>query len=368
MRLKIGDMRKFVQLPVEKTGNSLLFVVLFLSLVNFTGCSRQNLFRQESAQTEFVLGTVCNVNLFEGGERQRYAAIFTRLREIEQVMSANMAGTDLDRINQNAGIAPVKVAAELITVLEKALAYAKASDGAFDPTIGPLVKLWGIGSDKPQVPAPDEIERALALIDWRDLIIDREQGTAFLRRPGQALDLGAIAKGYAADEVARLAEKDDLRRALIDLGGNVMALGTRQKKTDTGGPAPWRIGVQDPWDDRGTYIGILQVINKSIVTSGIYERFFEEDGIRYHHLLSTKDGYPVYNGLLSVTIIADHSIDADGLSTSVFILGYEKGRALAESIPGAEAIFVFDDFSIRLTPGAAENFTLSNNEYSIRNQ
>ncbi|GHU80339.1 hypothetical protein FACS189462_6050 [Spirochaetia bacterium] len=137
-------------------------------------------------------------------------------------------------------------------------------------------------------------------------------------------------------------------------------------KSVVGGGAPWRIGIQDPRDNRGAYIGVLQAVSKSIVTSGIYERFFvDPDGNHYHHLLSTRDGYPVNNGLLSVTIIADRSIDADGLSTSAFALGYENGRALVESIPGADAIFIFEDLSIRLTPGAAAAFTLSNSEYHL---
>ncbi|GHV51779.1 FAD:protein FMN transferase [Spirochaetia bacterium] len=332
-------------------------LALFFFLVNLSSCSQSI-----PAQAELVLGTICSVNLFEGGTQKRYAAIFARLREIEDVMSANMAGTDLDRINRNAGIAPVEVDPELIAVLEQALYYAEASDGAFDPTVGPLVKLWGIGSDNARVPAQGEIDSALALIDRRDLIIDRAAGTAFLRRPGMALDLGAIAKGYAADEAVRLAEQNGVKRALIDLGGNIFAYGARAP----GGSEPWRIGIQDPRDARGAYIGVLRGINKSVVTSGIYERYFEDDnGIHYHHLLSTHDGYPVNSGLLSVTIIADHSIDADGLSTSAFTLGYERGRALVESVPGADAIFIFEDLGVRLTAGAAETFTLSNTEYYL---
>ncbi|GHT65155.1 FAD:protein FMN transferase [Spirochaetia bacterium] len=330
-------------------------LALFFFLVNLSSCSQS-----VPAQTEFVLGTICSVNLFEGGTQKRYAAIFARLREIEDVMSANRAGTDLDRINRNAGIAPVAVDPELIAVLERALVYAKISDGAFDPTVGPLVKLWGIGSDNARVPAQDEIDSVLALIDWRDLIIDKAAGTAFLRRPGMTLDLGAIAKGYAADEAVRLAEQNRVKRALIDLGGNIFAYGARA------GSAPWRIGIQDPRDARGAYIGVIRVINKSVVTSGIYERYFEDDdGTRYHHLLSTHEGYPVNSGLLSVAIIADHSIDADGLSTSAFTLGYEKGRALVESVPGADAIFIFEDSGIRLTAGVAAAFTLSNTDYYL---
>jgi thiamine biosynthesis lipoprotein len=182
-----------------------------------------------------------------------------------------------------------------------------------------------------------------------------------------ALDLGAIAKGYAADEAAALVRKAGLNPAINDLGGNILACGSRETagRGGSAGEIPWRIGVQDPLKTRGAYIGVLLIRDKSIVTSGVCERYFEEGGRRYHHILSTGDGYPVNNGLLSVTIITDASIDADGLSTSVFALGYEKGLALIGSIENAEAIFVFEDKSVRLSEGIRGSFTLTNSEYSL---
>jgi thiamine biosynthesis lipoprotein len=274
-------------------------------------------------------------------------------------MSANLADAELVRINRKAGVSPVAISGELLEVLEQAKAYAETSGGVFDPTVGPLVKLWGIGGDEPRLPGEEEIAASLALVDYRDLVIDREAGTAFLRRPGQALDLGAIAKGYAADQAVLAAKEAGLRRAIIDLGGNIFALGERWK-----GEA-WRIGVQDPRRERGASLGALRVKNKSVVTSGVYERYFEEGGKRYHHILSTKDGYPVENGLLAVTVVADRSIDADALSTAAFALGYEKGRALIEARPGAEAIFVFDDSRVILSSGIGEFFTLTGKDYRI---
>ncbi|MDR3192841.1 MAG: FAD:protein FMN transferase [Treponema sp.] len=329
----------------------LLACFAFLSL--FSSCS------PSPARTEFAMGTVCGVNLYERGSRRTYAAVFARIREIEGIMSANLADTELDRINRNAGKSPAAVSGELLDLLTEAKAYAAMSGGAFDPTVGPLVKLWGIGGDEPRLPGEEEITGALALVDYRDLVIDREAGTAFLRRPGQALDLGAIAKGYAADQAVLTAEKAGVRRAIVDLGGNVFAWGERRK-----GEA-WRIGVQDPRKERGATLGVIRVKNKSVVTSGVYERYFEEGGKRYHHILSTKDGYPVENGLLSVTVVADFSVQADALSTAVFALGYEKGRALVESRPGVEAVFVFDDLRVILSSGIGESFTLTGEDYRI---
>jgi thiamine biosynthesis lipoprotein len=274
-------------------------------------------------------------------------------------MSATLEDTPVDRINKNAGIRPVPVPMDLIDVLEQALRYGALSEGAFDPTIGPLVQRWAIGSEHPRIPGALEIEETLSLINWQDVVIDRKEATVFLRRSGMALDLGAIAKGYAADEVGALLKKAGIQGAIIDLGGNIFAYGTKQ------GGAPWRIGIQNPLSSRGAYLGILEVRHKSIVTSGVYERYAEIDGKRYHHILSTQDGYPVSNGLLSVTIIADRSMDADALSTAAFALGYEKGRALVESQDHAEALFIFEDKHIRGTPGALASLTLQDPQFSL---
>jgi thiamine biosynthesis lipoprotein len=313
------------------------------------------------ARSEFVLGTVCTVNLYREGTAGIYDAVFSRLREIEEAMSTTLEDSEVARINQNAGIMPVKAGEDLIVVLSAALHYAELSDGAFDPTIGPLVKLWGIGTGQARVPEEEEIRGALALVNWRDLLIDPETRTVFLKKAGMSLDLGAIAKGYAADEAAGILKRAGISGALIDLGGNIYALGT---KADG---APWRIAVQDPRDERGTYIGILDLAEKTVVTSGVYERFLETDERRYHHILSTGNGYPADTGLLSVTVIADASMDADALSTVLFTLGYDRGRTLVDSLENVEAVFVFEDLSVRLTPGALEKFTLSNNQYRILN-
>jgi thiamine biosynthesis lipoprotein len=264
-------------------------------------------------------------------------------------------------INEQAGIEPVKVRADLLNVLEKALHYAALSDGAFDPTVGPLVQLWGIGTDHQRIPGDEEIARARELVNWRDVVIDRSAGTAFLLRPGMALDLGAIAKGYAGDEAARIAREAKVKRAVFDLGGNIVTLGWRDQKKSL----PWRIGIQNPLGERNAYIGVVTVHDSSVVTSGVYERYFESGGKRYHHLLSTTNGYPVENGLLSVTIVTASSTDADALSTAVFTLGFERGKALIDSLPEAEAIFVFDDRSVRITGGLDGIFTLTDNEFEV---
>ena len=320
-----------------------------------------------SPRLELALGTVCTVNLFEGGNAQLYSDIFSRIQEIDRTMTAfSEEFSDIIAINKQAGIEPVQVRDDLIAVLETALYYAALSGGAFDPTIGPLVTLWGIGTDSQRIPGDAEIAAALALVNWRDLVIDREAGTVFLRRAGMALDLGAIAKGYAGDEAARIAREGNVQRAIIDLGGNIVAVGSREAAQNGTEALPWRIGVQNPLDERGASIGVLWVHNASVVTSGVYERYFVSDeGKHYHHLFDPANGYPAENGLLSVTIVTESSTIADALSTVVFVLGFEYGKAVIDSIPNAEAIFVFDDCRVIITDGLIGFFMITNDAFTL---
>lgn len=341
-----------------------LLLVFFISIVS---CEQTEPFRIEEA-----LGTVCVITLYDQGKDSVYNEIFSRIREIENLMSVNIPSSDISRINKNAGITPVPVNEETYKVIERSLYYAQLSGGAFDPAIGPVVALWGIGS-RPSVPSQEEIDKTLPLVNWRNVELNPRERSVFLTQRGMSLDLGAIAKGYAADEAAESAKKAGIKRALIDLGGNIVILGEKADKS------PWRVGIQYPYKDHGEIIGFLQITEQgrnagykqTVVTSGVYERHFEENGILYHHLFSPSLGYPAHlteaahNSILSVTIITEVSMDADALSTAVFVLGYEKGRALLETISGAEAVFIFKDNSIIATPGA--DFTLMDNTFYIRN-
>jgi thiamine biosynthesis lipoprotein len=329
-----------------------LIYTAFFSALLLPACSGT-----EASRSEFVLGTVCTVTLYDQGKDQVYRNIFSRLREIENLMSVNLVESDVSRINAAAALEPVRVHKEVFTVIERSLRYAALSSGMFDPTVEPLVSLWNFGGDRPRLPKQEEIDAARDLINWQDVVLDREQGSVFLKRPGMALDLGAIAKGYAADEAAAIIGRAGIKRAIIDLGGNILVYGLKKDKS------PWKIGIQDPSGIRGSYIGFLRVQDKTVVTSGVYERYFEVEGRRYHHILSTQTGYPVQNGLLSVSIVTGRSIDADALSTAVFTMGYEKGKALLESLADTQGIFIFEDRGIRIC--GEIDFTLSNDNYRI---
>jgi thiamine biosynthesis lipoprotein len=332
------------------------FLRAFFAISGLIICVLASCAKTESSRIELALGTVCSITLFEQGQESVYDEIFSRIREIESLMSVNIPSSDVSRINAAAGIEPVQVDKDTFKVIAHAIYFAELSGGALDPTVGPLVALWGINSPAPHVPTQEEINSVLPLVNWRNVELYNQ--SVYLTRRGMALDLGAIAKGYAADEAARIIREAGINRARIDLGGNIILIGQKKDRS------PWRVGIQNPEESHGAITGILQIPEQSVVTSGIYERFFEENGKRYHHIFLPSNGYPVDNGLTSVTIITENSIDADALSTSVFVLGYERGRLLLESIPQTEAVFIFSDRSIRTTPGAM--FILTDKSFSVK--
>jgi len=262
-----------------------------------------------------LLGTTCTVRLYTGGSAAALDAAFARIAQIEDRMTVSRDDSEVIRINAAAGRHPVAVTADVLEVIREGLRYSADGDGSYDITVDPLVKLWGIGTPRARVPAPEEIRRALGLIGWRDVVIDEAASTVFLRRPGMGLDLGSIAKGYAADEVARVLRASGVTAGLIDLGGNILTFGPKPDGSR------WRIGIQNPAEARGTKLGIVEITAGSVTTAGTYERFFEKDGKRYFHILDARTGYPAWNGLAAVSVVAPDSTAADGYDTLVFTLG-----------------------------------------------
>ncbi len=329
-------------------------VVILILLLSTSGCQKRSL----PPQSQLQLGTVCTINLFEAGTTELYIQMFQRLKEIEQVFSTKLAASTLSQVNQAAGIAAVVVPEELVLVLQEALRIAERTGGAFDPTVGPLVRLWDIGGDNSRVPSPEEIDHARSLVDWRLVEIDPAASTVYLPKQGMALDLGGIAKGYAADQLVAIAQESGLERALIDLGGNIYAYGTKADGSS------WRVGVKDPANPTGSPALALSVWNRSVVTSGMYERFFEQEGIRYHHILNPATGYPIQNDIQSVTIVSTSSLLADALSTSVFILGRERGLRLLES-EAAEGVIIGEDRGVYATSGLTNQLSVVVSRYQL---
>lgn len=337
----------------RKTNRIIFFVGSILLVALVSSCAKKQ--AEPQAQSFFMLGTVCKVTIYDNPTPEAFSASFSRLKEIEDRMSLRNQNSEVSEINRQAGKKAVVVSADTFTVIRKALQIAALSGGAFDPTVGPLVEAWDIGGDNPRKPSQEEIDSLLPLIGYERVVLDESSSSVFLKDEGMVLDLGGIAKGYAADEVARILHGYGVEHAIVNLGGNVLTLGN---KTDG---SAWKIGIQDPEALRGEYVMILSLVDQTLVTSGPYERFLELDGEVYHHILDTKTGYPVKSEFTSVSIITKNSLLADALSTSLYALGYEDGMALINNLDDVEAIFMTKEKKILLSEGLKRGQT----RYSI---
>jgi len=265
------------------------------------------------------------------------------IARLESLWHPGRPDSDVARVNAAAGREPVAVAPETLELAQIALRVASESGGAFDPTIGPVYTAWGFGEGG-RVPGDAELAAARELVNWRDLHVDPAAGTLFLVRPGMQLELGAVAKGYAARLARDQLGEAGVRAALVQLGGSIAVLGDRPE----GGP--WRIAVQHPRDPQG-FLATLSLDEGFADTAGDYQRFFEQDGVRYHHILDPSTGYPV-PGMASVTVVASLGELADAYATAAFVLGMEDGyRFLVEH--GVEGLLVSASGEIRMTPGMA---------------
>lgn len=336
-------------------------ILLIFSLTILSGCSKDNKVTEPLSKTELLMGTVVTVTLYDSNDEGILDKVFTKVKELESTLSINENGTLVDKINESAGIEPVKVDYDTYTVIKKGLECAKLSNGLFDISVGPIVKLWNIGLPEAKVPTQEEIDSRIPLVGYSDVELNDEENTVFLKRQGMMIDLGGVAKGYTADVISDILTEEGVKSAIIDLGGNIFAHGL---KVDG---STWRIGIQNPFSDRGDIIGTITVKNKSIVTSGIYERYIEKDGIKYHHILSPKTGYPYENEIAGITIISDKSSDGDALSTSVFAMGVEEGMKFVNTQEGIDAIFVTKDNKIYITDGIRDIFKLTNTDFTLSN-
>ena len=311
-------------------------------------------------QTELALGTVCSVSLFDSSKQALLPASFSLISQLENKISKNIPGSEISNLNRNAGVSPVILSEPVFNLLTMAQKYSILSEGMFDVTIDPVVELWGIGTDHAAVPSLDSLKHAVSLVDYRNLVLDPEKSSAFLPAKELAVDLGGIAKGYIADQVKDFLVSSGASGGIIDLGGNILAFGKKPDGTD------FRIGIQDPFGGRGSSIGVVTMAEGSVVTSGIYERFFEKDGKRYHHIFDVRTGFPVENNLCGVSIVTRESAAGDALSTAIFALGLEKGMALVEKTDGVEAVCITKNKEVYISSGLKDSFTLTDQNFKMR--
>jgi thiamine biosynthesis lipoprotein len=286
-----------------------------------------------------LMGTLVEISIVGRDEDKAAAAIndaFAEMERIENLMSKWIPESEVSKINRWAGVKPVKVSAEVLEVIQRAREISKASGGYFDISVGGLLDLWGFETSGGRVPAEVEVEQALQSVGYGAIVVDREASTVELRR-GMCIDLGGIAKGYAVDRAFEVLRSKGYGNMIVNAGGDMRVGG---RKTN----GPWVIGIQDP---RGgsRILARFDVGDISVATSGDYERYFEADGVRYHHLLNPFTGYPGRQ-CRSVTIKAKDAVTADALATAVFVMGPEEGLRLIEATEGVEALIVTADGEI----------------------
>lgn len=316
---------------------------------------------QQYSCTVGVMGAVCRITCYTDKPAKEADAILqectAHLHILDSFFDFHNPQSFLNTVNKNAGDVPVEVPEHVQPLFERAVFFAQHTNGAFNPILGAVTRLWNIGFDNAAVPAYDDIQKALCLTDYR--MIEYEKGRIFLPKQGMQCDLGAIVKGFAADEVANILKKHRIVRAVIDIGGTLTLIGNSQKQPY------WTIGIRDPVSTDNQPAALIKTAACSVATSGSYERFFEKDGIYYHHIIDSTTGNPVTNGLCSVTILTPSAADADALSTACFVLGYEASIPLLAAIPDTKAVFIFNDGTIKITAGVEPCIQIVNSHYSL---
>jgi thiamine biosynthesis lipoprotein len=277
------------------------------------------------------MGTVVEVTIVADEKTGKTVAeaVFSELKRVEDLTSFHKP-SQLTTINDQSGSGPVKADTELLSLVGESLRFAKETHGAFDPTVGPLTRLWHFSGGDPRLPTQSEIAAAVAKVGWHRVKIDSAAGTILLPEPGMALDLGGIAKGYALEQAAAVIRKQGISAALVNAGGDVLVVGEREPGK------PWRIGVQDPRNER-SMVAVANLKDCVVQTSGDYERCFFENGKRYHHILNPATGYPA-GDVQSVTVVAPTGMTT--VTAGMFVLGVEAGLKYLESMPNVQGFLI----------------------------
>ena len=356
----------------------ILCTVLVCPMLLFTGC--QNTTGTSTATekepisiSSIKLNTAIQITIYDSQDKSllddclalcdRYELIFSRTNENSELYKLNHRKDTSDKDpNADGQTTPYPVSGtadtwhiseDLAALLSEGLDITRESDGAFDIAIAPLTSLWDFTAEDPKVPDDAAIQKALPLCSSDGVTIDGQDIT--LPSDDIQFDVGAIAKGYIADRMKDLLVKKGVKSAIINLGGNVLCIGSKPDGT------PFKVGIQKPFADRNETEAVMDITGKSVVSSGIYERCFKQNGKLYHHILNPKTGYPYDNSLISVTIISDQSVDGDALSTTCFALGLEDGLKFAEK-KGVQAVLITEDYELHYTDGFQDEINVTDVE------
>ncbi|MEW6674731.1 MAG: FAD:protein FMN transferase [Nitrospirota bacterium] len=290
-----------------------------------------------------TLVTISVVSNSKDGAEKAIDAAFSEIEKLEKLLNFFSPDSEVSLINRNAGISEVKVSPDTLNILDKALSVSEKTDGAFDVTIGPVITLYDF--HRKIKPEEGRIKKNLPLVNYKELIINRNKSTAFLKKRGMLIDLGGISKGYATDRAVEVLKKTGINSGLVSVAGDIKAFGLKPDGK------PWNIGIRNPRakGEEDDIMATIELKDMAISTSGDYERYFKLNGKRYHHLLNPKTGCPA-KGFQSVSIITKEGVFTDAFSTGIFILGPEKGIKVLEAM-GFDGIIVDSNGKIYTTPG-----------------
>ena len=357
----------------------ILCTVLVCPMLLFTGCGNitdadtSTTGNQPISISSIKLNTAIQITIYDSQDKSllddclalcdRYELIFSRTNENSELYKLNHRKDTSDKDpNADEQTIPYPISGtadtwhiseDLASLLSQGLSITRESDGAFDIAIAPLTSLWDFTAEDPKVPDDAAIQKALPLCSSDGVTIDGQDIT--LPSDDIQFDVGAIAKGYIADRMKDLLVKKGVNSAIINLGGNVLCIGSKPDGT------PFKVGIQKPFADRNETEAVMDITGKSVVSSGIYERCFKQNGKLYHHILNPKTGFPYDNSLISVTIISDQSVDGDALSTTCFALGLDKGLKFAEK-KGVQAVFITEDYELHYTDGFQDEINVTDVE------
>ncbi len=325
--------------------NKKIFCLFILLTFMLCGCKKESLYLDTpNSSTYLFFDTVVTISIYDNIPENSDILdnCFKICEKYEKLFDKNNSASDIAKINSSSETF-INVDSDTIEIIKDSIEYSNLTKGKFDITISPLTDLWNIRNNNGVVPANTDINNILKNINYKDIII--KNNAIKLSNAYSAIDLGGIAKGYIADKIKDYMLSRNVTSAIIDLGGNILTIGTKSNVSD------FNIGIKKPFSDSTEYIATVSINDRTIVTSGIYERYFEKDGKIYHHILDTATGYPVENNLYSVTIISDKSEYADALSTGIFSLGLDEGKDLIDSLDNVEAIFVTNENKLILSDG-----------------
>ena len=319
------------------------FAALICALLLLAGCAAPQ--TQAAERTFFAMDTVMTLRLYEGGDEALLAGAEARVRELEGLLSVTSGDSEIYALNRDGA---AELSSETGALLRGALALCARTEGALDLSTYPVLRTWGFTTGEYAVPDGETIAALLPLVDYTKVKLS---GNAASLPDGMEIDLGSVAKGYTGAALAALLREGGVTSALLDLGGNIQAVGAKPDGS------PWRVGIRNPAGEGN--IGVVEVDNQAVITSGGYERYFEQDGVRYWHILDPKTGAPARSGLASVTVVGDDGLMCDGLSTALFVMGREKAVEHWRRHRDFEAVLVSEDGSVTITAGLEGRFTLS---------